>query len=409
MPLDPNAVFGYGEDFSQLWLMEHKRDGTHGRKFSVSQRVKNMVDAAVMGTPPTITAGVGNAATVIAGSVLHDYASPEPKIINGPLKDTGTAGQRSPAAPFTLPGAALSPSNLPWFISFVFEGQSFEFLTKRFTSIGFRIWANEQPHAATPTFMPSGGTSSLVLVDFGTRARRRVMIEFAGSNTTTTYGGLRYLPTDTVSPPAEQSPLRILFLGDSQVQGSGAAAWSSGFPIRTARLLGFDDFILNGDSGTGVTHANNGLGAKYRDRLATDVIPQAPDVVVISGSTNDSGDTGIQAETQALVNAITAALPTAIVVVVGLLYPGTFSAPYNTIHAAMKAGAAAAGVPFIDTQSPSLWSFGTGRIGATTGNGPSDTLLESLGGGVHLSDAGHLHYGDRLAIELGRILGIGVG
>lgn len=361
-----------------------------------------------MPAPPKITVGADAGASAIAGSVLHDWQSPEPKILGASLFQTIISGMG--AANPTYPQS--NAGTMPWWVSFVFEGSKFEFL-HRGSQTAFRLWVDGLP--STSTVQTLTGASNFakryVLCDFGTRARRRIMIEFTQVPASTEgvyYGGLTYTATDNVSSPTMHSQARMIVLGDSYSLDPVLSARSFGYPHRMGWLLGIDDTWSIGESNTGFLNDFTGLPnyAHYGARVATDLYPYSPDIVFVQGSTNDDGLSvvSLQAEVTRLLNEIKATLPNAVVICSGLLFLGTWSAARIANNNAVKAGALAASVPFIDATG---WSSGTGRVGATTGDGMADYYVSTDGN--HPADAGHIFLGDRLAGAMATILGIAVG
>ena len=170
--------------------------------------------------------------------------------------------------------------------------------------------------------------------------------------------------------------------------------------ITTGLQVGLDAWP-SGIGGTGIVNDHGGLDGrvKFRDRVSTDVIPFAPDVVVIAGGLNDRflvADGTVTPsqyleEYGLLIEAIRTGLPAAKIVVLGPFCPGTPSSyPGMTqIRDLNKAAAQAAGVPFID-----VFYF-------------TDAMTSSYvsADGFHLNDAGYEYLGKKLGADLARVLG----
>ena len=137
---------------------------------------------------------------------------------------------------------------------------------------------------------------------------------------------------------------------------------------------------------------------KFRDRVSQDVIPFAPDVVVIAGGINDRllvADGTVtpeqyRAEYDLLIEAIRTGLPAAKIVVLGPFCPESPSSytGMTQIRDLNRAAARAAGVPFID-----VFYF----TDATRDRYTNDDDF-------HLNDAGYEYLGKKLGANLVRVL-----
>lgn len=320
-----------------------------------------------MASPPTITA---NAAAQTANAVLKDYSSPELKVLGGVMDQTASATFRGPHAP-TREDGVLRGTTSGWSVAFTHEGSQFEvWMFGPNAGAGFRVWVNEQPHSAT-WFTGASSGARFCLVDFtavGGRARRRIVLESTNIGNPFLLGGIQIAPTDVIAAPTGLSPIRCIVLGDSYALGqTGPANPEFAYPWQFGRLLGINDIWANAAAGTGVISNNGGgaLGAKYIDRLALDVYPYSPDILIIQGSTNDNASTAaaVQAAATTLIRAVQANLPNTVIIVTGVLFPGTFTAGYTNVSAGMQAAALACNVTFVDTITPAIWSNGTGKAG----------------------------------------------
>jgi lysophospholipase L1-like esterase len=151
---------------------------------------------------------------------------------------------------------------------------------------------------------------------------------------------------------------------------------------------------------TGIVNDYGGLDGrrKFRDRLSTDVIPFAPEAVVIAGGLNDRllvadgtvTPSQYRAEYDALIQDIRTGLPAAKIVVLGPFCPGSPSSyrGVTQIRDLNKAAAVAAGVPFID-----VFYF-------TDANRSSYVSTDNF----HLNAAGHEYLGKHLGADLAPVL-----
>ena len=281
-------------------------------------------------TGPAVTEGVANAASVIASKVsISAVANPSGTFIlnaAAPWRYLSTApavrGQSYPDQNYVVPNniSASFPAG-SIVIEFEFDGQQFEFSTKGFAGSAYRLMVYGQYVSATPTAGPgAAGSLYLTLVNFGSRATRRIRIE---GSATFYFGGLNIGPNDT--PPWPSSlPVgpRVVVMGDSFVGGTGASGATVNAWFDTmAKLLGWRDVWATGLGGTG--YLATGAFVKFRDRVVADVINQSPDIVVVAGGINDTAFTKAQIQTEAglLYAQIRAALPNVKLIAVGPWVP----------------------------------------------------------------------------------------
>lgn len=242
----------------------------------------------------------------------------------------------------------------------------------------------------------SAGTATryFTLVDCGAfvapSAPKRVRIDVDGA---AQLYGISTLATETVWPLRDASPARGVLIGDSFAEGVGAQFGAlDGYAQAMGRILGFDDWIVAGAGGTGLLQPN-GARVNYLSRLSADVINQAPDLIVLQCTQNDNSLplTQVHANLSAIIQAIRAALPQSIVVILGVWNANSSpSALATALNGDLAATALGLGVPYIDQLS---WITGSGNIGAPAGNGNADIYVSP--DGVHPSAAGHLYRAQR--------------
>nr|WP_272921704.1 SGNH/GDSL hydrolase family protein [Streptomyces sp. SID1046] len=192
--------------------------------------------------------------------------------------------------------------------------------------------------------------------------------------------------------------------GSNMSTGGGSGTW---FP-RAARALGYADAWNEALGSTGYITA--GSTATLGTRAPIDVIPNSPDVLIISAGYNDNGGSqpAIQSAAASLYSAIQVGLPSCRTYVIGCWSPtGSPGASITNTDTTLRTAAAAAGLPFISpitggvynsagtliaTHGP--WITGTGRVGATTGTGNADTYIGT--DAVHPTDAGHTYLAGRV-------------
>ncbi|GES27919.1 SGNH/GDSL hydrolase family protein [Streptomyces angustmyceticus] len=387
-----------------------------------------LADSLYAGTTPTITATQTTTPTTgylkyaPAGVTLTGSDS------TGPFQYAGagafTIGASSPDTNYVLPTSkypnTYSSGQSIWSIEF---GTDTQLLQVRFkymstTASGFRLSIDGRKVTDLIQLMSavSGigttGNGHLLTIDLGSAATRRVRIDFAN----VPFGGV-YLP-----PGAGiwQVPLRggrLMVLGDSISDGSagnvggGAGTWFA----RAARLLGSTDAWEQGRGGTGyISPGTSPVYAVFQDRIALDIVPYAPDRLIIWGGFNDNtgSQSAIAAAAASLYSALKSALPACQMYVIGCWSPtGSPAGSITNTDATLRTQAAAAGLPFISpitgscydasgalvtTQGP--WITGTGKVLATTGTGIADTWISS--DGVHPTDTGHIGLARRIAAAI---------
>lgn len=316
-------------------------------------------------------------------------------------------------------------------------------------------WVDGRPVTAQGEQLVAAGSNSFAFyqLTFPDARRRRIRIFLHYLH----FGGIDISPTDLLSA-VRRPPVKIAFLGDSWVEGiPGPPTGTEGWTLACARMLGVN-WSMHGQGGTGYVKTGASGRTAYTDpnRLAP-LIAAAPDLVVVSGSSNDANQAGVSAAAVALFAAL-AAFP---VFVVGP--PRQPNSVNNASHLAnrddIRAAAAAAGnvigmfdphdsrdrsltaaapaawstsgvynagdvVTFTDSQGavtyeaivangpsgsfsvsnfkPTAWVFGTGREGATTGDGPTDVIWRN--DASHLTPLGEEMFGGVIADAICRAI-----
>jgi lysophospholipase L1-like esterase len=379
-----------------------------------SDLVRAMPSAAVMDTLPTITASsaapAGMTVTKNAYSGFSTYW-PGFRVSGAPLFPIGSNTS------YARNARKLDDAASAWGgaerIEFDFDGQAFAVRWQNIANAYYKVWADGRPTAIAALTSVSGASGSGThhyKFDFGSRAARRIVVEWAAlSSGPTNFSGIVHAPSDTVSPPVIPSP-RFMVLGDSYGYGIGATSVFDSFAISLGRLLGFAD-VWNFASvpSTGVLKTNTDINTgPYSTRLAVDVIPymRAGDVLVYQGSINDTGSTSaaITAQATADLLALGAALPFTQIIVTSPLWVATPTTPYTDIRTAMAAAATATSLPFVDVLDATLALFkGTGTVGATTGDGNADYYRNA--DTIHPNSAGHLALARALAAKIAPLIG----
>jgi hypothetical protein len=269
-------------------------------------------------------------------------------------------------------------------IEFMFDGSVLELRT---LAVGSRFMFTVDGRLASTaaTALTNNVQDAWVKVDFGSRARRRVGIYISNGH----FRGLGIGALDSIWPVDTKPAPVLAVLGDSYGESFAArvvTASFDGYAHQLARLLGMASNAQNSASGTGFVKTN-GLWGTYSTRVA-DVIASNPKIVIVPGSINDDGLSGIQAAATSVYSALKAGLPNAVIIATGTL---------DARRTSGQTGAAAtsAGVAFIATSG---WITGTGNYVSPTGNGNSDYYTYS--DNSHPTTEGHLYIASRLAASI---------
>lgn len=349
--------------------------------------------------------------------------------------------------PMPTPGGVVT--GLPR-LSFNYDGQTFEF-GALFTSTtpNFRLWVDGKLATAdlgNPLGVVAMSTLYYCKCDLGSQASRLIEIEFDSS---VDFYGIQVEPTASMSRGPRPS-LRVAVLGDSIAGGAGAYSSATSWAGQFCQLMGSDVYLWNLALG-GTGYSVSAGTTDFITRLP-DIIAARPDILFIEGQQNDQAQSN--AQLQALANTLFAALrlalPRTLIFVIGAYSPGRPTAARIGHEAALRAAALANTCLFVSWVDPSAaavagsgvptWAaaiayltgatvldpsgvpqtcitahtstgtfdqtkfkatavfFGTGHVGATTGDGNADVMIQS--------DA--VHPTLRGSIALGRVTYYGV-
>ncbi|NXY93520.1 SGNH/GDSL hydrolase family protein [Streptomyces sp. BR123] len=342
--------------------------------------------------------------------------------VTGPFSYLGAGGFQigvgTPDSTYVLPTTrypntrgTLSSSQSIWSVEFGTDATAFQLRFNYQTGGSYRISIDGR--RMTDLMQSVGGTTPgsthLMTVSLGPAQPRVIRLDFA----VVPFGGVYLPPGATMwKPPTPSS--RIMVLGDSIPGGSsmnsggGAGTW---FP-RAARLLGYSDAWNEALGSTGYITA--GSTATLGTRAPIDVIPNSPDVLIISAGYNDNAGSqpAISSAAASLYSAVKTGLPNARIYVIGCWSPsGSPASSITNTDTTLRTAAAAANLPFISpitgriydstgaliaTHGP--WITGTGRVGATTGSGNADTYIGT--DATHPTDVGHTYLASRVVAAI---------
>lgn len=196
--------------------------------------------------------------------------------------------------------------------------------------------------------------------------------------------------TTTAEQPGIELPAEpvLLILGDSYTAGVGADQPDQGWASVVARELGYPTNI-DGVSGTGFAWgggAQDQLGGEYEVRLRDIAADPAfvPNLLILQGGQNDSlvpDIDEVEAATAQTIEAARRLWPGVQVVVLGPSAPQPAAEELRGANSAVRAGAAAAGAPFIDAVEGNWF---------TAANSPGYNF-----DGAHPNSAGHAYIAER--------------
>lgn len=327
------------------------------------------------------------------------------------------------------------------YVEFSHTGQQFElFVRSTGTTTKFRIWVNGKPLTSTmQTITTAAGQRHRILVDFGSVGVRDIRFEMVEWS----FGGVFVEPFGSITA-AGYDKKSFAVISDSTGAGASGVNAFEAWPWLAANYLGMDCANLS-IGGSGYIAAPS-----FQSRLQ-DVIDANPDYLFITGGQNDKAGNTTEAIMDAFrlfCDSVEAALPPTKIIVGGVhMTTQNVDATGAPLEAALRAECLLRGYPFISQRDPQnlvatlpVWangvsykfgdqikqndlpfvctvehvssgSFnaanfrcsavfsGTGRVGATAGNGNLDICMTS--DGVHFSAEGMMIQGINYAEQVG--------
>lgn len=395
---------------------------------------RRQIPPAVMAVPPTFTNGTGAGgsvpATQITGATRILPSDARFRYYAGAVSAAGASGADSLFVRSThVSGGSEGPT---FWVDFDVDCQTFEFLWKANTGgTRYRMYVDGVPANTNSITTASDGLYYGTLVDFGTKAARRVSF-CLGS--TFFWGGIYLHPVNgTLWASSELLGPRFAWVGDSFGEGTGAAAGTkdyAGMAVRVAELLGIWDCLNDASGGTGYLNPNVASSRRtYGERLQADVLARTPGIILFQGGYNDqlyAGDAyngGHPAWTTGVMYAAAldcytrAKASGAIVIVVtpmtvtGQPQGGILQTRDQIYQAALDAGVhliidvMGGTIPYtgnVNNYVGTGWLTGTGHVGGTNATGNADFYVSA--DSVHPTDAGHEMYARRIAAAISAAL-----
>lgn len=321
---------------------------------------------SVMASPPTITQGTAYAASAITGGVNYLVGSSALGLLNA--ANWTIAFSYNSVNYYYAPSSGTDGVNIGG-IGVVHDGQRLEIWGR--VNDQYQILVDGQLiTSASAVLAPTGSglSPSRTLIDFGTRARRHIVIFglFFG------FAGLTVGPTDTLEPYDLSGVPFVSCLTDSYGTSPSNNFIQGGPFWNAAQRLGFRRFAISPGGGSG--YVTGGTGSKlFSDRLSN-VVVGTPDMVMVAGGINDS-TTGLQAAATSLFAGIRSALPSAVLAVFGPWTPNSgaqgsaATGKRDLIYAALQTVSG----PWIMVDNVAgTWATSNGKTG-TIGNTPWQT------------------------------------
>lgn len=364
-------------------------------------------------SPPTITMGTAGAASTITssstpaipagagGATGFDAGNAQVATIGTLLYFNGSVYMGRHIDLIAAPGAADSTGR-GWGQAVITDSDKIDVKIRANTGQTFKInvRVDGEMYADTDVSLTGDNTDRHVLIDFGSAKPTGRLVEFFFNAAAWIYGYNVTANRRVWKPSYSGEPLAMMF-GDSYADGVGANNVRRTLASSVGANLGISNLIASGAGGTG--YINNGSSVKAVTRIADISRFGALDLLTVAFGINDAGNSQANCQTasEEFWTAAMAAQPTAIMACVGpFRAPGLN--PSQGISDGIKAGFLNVYDPkrmfFIDTFAEN-WQNGTGKIGATTGNGNSDFYIINSDG-VHASDEGQEYLARRMSAAI---------
>lgn len=249
------------------------------------------------------------------------------------------------------------------------------------------------------------GTPNWATFDFSStlgKKRYKVTLQFYNSGQPT-FAGVRVGPNDTMIPLPTSDIVNAVFISDSIYAGSSYGPFIPGrtAPQRIAASLGWENPTNMSQGGTGYINVGSGPYYNYPQRVADTAnaaqITNA-NIIVLFGSTNDIGQSGIATAVTSTLSAIRSLNATAPIVVFGLW--SINNAGVSATETAVQSGVTAFADPAAKTFFIPMYAAipmpvvtGSWNNSANTGSTNSGLYINT-GDNTHPEDIGTSYLGD---------------
>jgi lysophospholipase L1-like esterase len=276
----------------------------------------------------------------------------------------------------------------------VVGSQQIEFKFYAHANYAFRLEVDDKRITDLPVVAGlTVNSHNTVRFDLGDAAPHRIKLWMNACALSRVYVG----PAGSIWPIAPKGG-RLFGLSDSTMQGASAGTGqeADSWLLGLGRLLGIDDVWNGAIGGTGPLSTNGATSGNYLTRVATDVIPAAPSLVVLGGPYNDlivngQSNSAIANQYAAILDALAGVPSKPSVIGIGAFDPlGVNGANYTSLEAALLPVFAAKGVPYVSPITGNTYDR-SGAVIATAG-GPwinaanKATLI--AGDNTHQTDVG---------------------
>jgi lysophospholipase L1-like esterase len=270
-----------------------------------------------------------------------------------------------------------------------------------------RFIVDGQYASLTETPLAVAGGFSYATLDFTSAGGRRVRDIIVETYQAQFGSNVSVGPTGTLQKPG--GTIRKMFvLGDSYCIANATTILNC-FPGVLGDYLGIANVNNGGVGNTGWLANNGGANLSARQRIVPDVVPFAPDLLLITMGYNDvaMNMTALQNEVTATLQAVRQQPVLANIPIIVCPFGGSHTTAVSIpAETAIQAGVAAARSPFTyfipTVNGPNgPWMTGTGNTGALAGNGNCDIYMSV--DGVHPNDTGQAYLAGRLYDEITRL------
>lgn len=299
--------------------------------------------------------------------------------------------------------SVLAPSANTLNVGFTHTGWGFVIVMGNYGE-SLLLQVDDQYTTLTPQTFASTNNTSYGVVLFSSYAKRRINIKCAGGS----FGGIMCGLNDIVVPSEIRGP-SVFCVGDSFIGGATPFTPNQSWFQCMADYMGWDDAVSSGCGGSGFiadSSASPNGGKPYLQRLATDVIPFNPDIVIFQPSVNDAAQTpaAIVAAATLCFQSIQASCPNTLIACMSPMQStgNSFITTGNNVlaqTAPLQALCASMGVLFLNIQNqpfPANYSPQAGTLSANVTAG----LNKSFTTPVALKQGGTYQFADGSQINI---------
>lgn len=347
-----------------------------------------------MASPPTVAI---NTTSTVTGGTTYGISHPAIQYLGTEPNFTRLGGQ-------VLPGHENFNNNQlrvgnTMDVTFDTDATTFEIMALATADL-YRLFINGQAVSLTPAAMGDTSYSGRYLKVTGAAAGpKRIRYE----SNSAPFGGIN-VPANFSVWKSDIDTLRGMIVTDSygQQYGDGTFVALTAFAKQLGYRLGLADWFVTSDPGEGYLNPGGTSKITQANRIITDVIPYAPDYLMIWEGINDNAASAAAVQAAATANfaAILSALPNTILTVVGpQTAPGKITP--QAISDAIKAAVVAQGanytsgrILFVDAFAEG-WQQNAGKTTAVSGVGNSNLYIGA--DGIHPPQPGHDYFTQRSA------------